>query len=124
MRTSVGRTPAGEHDLVTVPTRTGLEAVDLLRLGEGLGPVLYDATGETLGFLVPRGTTERWDLPGSACVPAGDPGPTGADRPPVTGTGWLIAPQGAGADTTCPDRLREALRRAARTLDVLDRCRH
>ncbi|MCE7081892.1 hypothetical protein [Streptomyces sp. ST2-7A] len=113
--------PAADHDLVTVPTRTGLEAVDLLRLGEELGPVLYDATGGTLGFLVPPGTAERWELPGSACAPAPVPG---ADRLPATGTGWLIAPEGAGSGATCPDRLREALRRATRTLDALDRCRH
>ncbi|MBB0231587.1 hypothetical protein FOE67_19290 [Streptomyces calidiresistens] len=124
MLAPVRRGPGDGHDLVTVPTRIGLEAVDLLRLGEGPGPVLYDATGETLGFLVPQGTTERWEVPGSACVPTAGPAAGGEGRPPVNGTGWLIAPERAAATTTCPDRLREALRRAGRTLAALDRCRH
>ncbi|MDG4865719.1 hypothetical protein P8605_46980, partial [Streptomyces sp. T-3] len=57
-------------DLVTVPARQGLEAVDILRRGAdpGVGPVLHDNGGDTLGFLVPPGTADRWDLPGSACT--------------------------------------------------------
>lgn len=56
-------------DLVTVPARHGLEALDILRLRECDGPVLHDHAGDTLGFLVPAGTADRWDLPGSACAP-------------------------------------------------------
>lgn len=57
-------------DLVTVPARQGLEAVDILRRGAGpaVGPVLHDGTCDTLGFLVPPGTADGWDMPGSACT--------------------------------------------------------
>ncbi len=57
-------------DLVTVPTRQGLEAVDILRRGacDGVGPVLHDDGDDTLGFLVPPGTAAAWDLPGSTCT--------------------------------------------------------
>ncbi len=56
-------------DLVTVPARQGLEAVDILRRAcDGLGPVLHDNACDTLGFLVPPGTADGWDLPGSACT--------------------------------------------------------
>lgn len=57
-------------DLVTVPARQGLEAVDILRRGSGesVGPVLHDDGGDTLGFLVPPGTADGWDVPGSTCT--------------------------------------------------------
>jgi hypothetical protein len=55
-------------DLVTVPARQGLEAVDLLRHGSGVGPVLHDRTGASLCFLVPPGTADGWDVPGSSCT--------------------------------------------------------
>ncbi|MEU8872591.1 hypothetical protein AB0D24_15755 [Streptomyces javensis] len=74
MDTSRSRTTA-QHpqrqdcDLVTVPARQGLEAVDILRRAcDGLGPVLHDNACDTLGFLVPPGTADGWDLPGSACT--------------------------------------------------------
>ncbi|WP_413809307.1 hypothetical protein [Streptomyces sp. OE57] len=74
MDTSRSRTTA-QHpqrqdcDLVTVPARQGLEAVDIMRRAcDGLGPVLHDNAGDTLGFLVPPGTADGWDLPGSACT--------------------------------------------------------
>ncbi|MBP8537240.1 hypothetical protein GWI24_30015 [Streptomyces sp. MK37H] len=38
------------------------------RACDGLGPVLHDNAGDTLGFLVPPGTADGWDLPGSACT--------------------------------------------------------
>lgn len=82
-----GRAPAvGEPlDLVTVPARQGLEAVDILRRAAAtsvwsgadgpdgtdtaeVGPVLHDGPGDTVGFLVPPGTADGWDLPGSACT--------------------------------------------------------
>ncbi|EFE81332.1 conserved hypothetical protein, partial [Streptomyces albidoflavus] len=45
-------------DLVTVPARQGLEAVDILRRGAepAVGPVLLVGRCDTLGFLVPPGT--------------------------------------------------------------------
>ncbi|MEV5592677.1 hypothetical protein [Streptomyces sp. NPDC052496] len=119
-------------DLVTVPARQGLEAVDILRLRAGVGPVLHDDACDTLGFLVPPGTADGWDLPGSACTqtyereaPGG--GARDADsapvEPPVTGTDWLVSPDGACGTATDPVVLREALGEAARTIEAVDRCR-
>jgi hypothetical protein len=132
--------PFDEHpvDLVTVPARQGLEAVDILRrgLGSAVGPVLHDGPGDTLGFLVPPGTAEGWDLPGSACTRTFgrgmrvDPASAGAAyppqdqqmEPPVDGTCWLLPP----TDThpvTDPVMLRAALSEAARLIEAADRCR-
>ncbi|CAL9292000.1 hypothetical protein [Streptomyces sp. SudanB25_2051] len=129
-----GTGEAGEVcDLVTVPARQGLEAVDILRRGApSVGPVLHDDAGGTLGFVVPPGTAADWDVPGSACTrtdgrglrlpaaPDGERGP--APAPPVPGSGWLLPP----ADTdpvTDPALLREALDEAARLLRAADNCR-
>ncbi|CAL9423364.1 hypothetical protein [Streptomyces sp. enrichment culture] len=123
----------GGCDLVTVPARQGLEAVDILRRGApSVGPVLHDGASDTLGFLVPPGTAADWDVPGSACtrtdgrglrLPAGPDARRGAaPEPPVPGTGWLLPP----ADTdpvTDPELLREALDEAARLLRAADDCR-
>ncbi len=119
--------PVQPCDLVTVPARQGLEAVDILRLRDGVGPVLHDGACDTLGFLVPAGTADGWDVPGSACTQtygrAGAPaGEGGAAQPPVTGTGWLVPPEGAGAAATDPAVLRAALGEAARTIEAVDRC--
>ncbi|MDT0342657.1 hypothetical protein [Streptomyces litchfieldiae] len=108
-------------DLVTVPAREGLEAVDILRLRHGVGPVLHDSQGDTLGFIVPPGTAERWDLPGSACTQT-YPGTPRGEQPPVTGSGWLVPPEGAVIDATEPERLRAALNEAVSMLRVVDRC--
>ncbi|MFH8347103.1 hypothetical protein [Streptomyces sp. NPDC018045] len=119
-------------DLVTVPARQGLEAVDILRLRAGVGPVLHDDACDTLGFLVPPGTADGWDLPGSACTqtyereaPAGGARGVGSApvEPPVTGTDWLVSPDGACGTATDPVVLREALGEAARTIEAVDRCR-
>ncbi|MEU7646703.1 hypothetical protein [Streptomyces huasconensis] len=126
-------------DLVTVPARQGLEAVDILRRGAGetIGPVLHDGSCDTLGFLVPPGTADGWDLPGSACTQtsghgmrltsesgAGEPdtGPA-VPEPPVAGTGWLLPPSGATDPVTDPAVLRAALGQAARTIEAADNCR-
>ncbi|WP_435846372.1 hypothetical protein [Streptomyces fradiae] len=120
-------------DLVTVPARQGLEAVDILRRGApSVGPVLHDGAGGTLGFVVPPGTAADWDVPGSACTrtdgrglrltAAADAGHGAAPEPPVPGSGWLLPP----ADTepvTDPALLRRALGEAARLLRVADDCR-
>ncbi|MFP8884906.1 hypothetical protein [Streptomyces mangrovi] len=117
--TGGGPPPAGVPDapceLVTVPARHGLEAVDILRLRECVGPVLYDGAGGTLGFLVPPGTADGWDLPGSVCFPLHRRFGRPAD-PPVAGTGWLVPPESAHTGTTEPARLRDALSEAARTI--------
>ncbi len=62
--------PQQAPDLVTVPARQGLEAVDILRRGAGdcVGPVIHDDGCDTLGFLVPPGTADAWDVPGSTCT--------------------------------------------------------
>ncbi|MFG3117579.1 hypothetical protein ACGF4C_24690 [Streptomyces sp. NPDC048197] len=122
--------PAQPCDLVTVPARQGLEAVDILRLRDGVGPVLHDGACDTLGFLVPPGTAAGWDVPGSACtqtygrgiVPGAAGGDGVPDGPPVTGSGWLVSPEGAGAAATDPAVLRAALGEAARTIAAVDRC--
>ncbi|NLU66483.1 hypothetical protein [Streptomyces sp. HNM0574] len=117
---SVGRAPC---DLVTVPARQGLEAVDILRLRDGVGPVLHDRAGDTLGFLVPPGTAEHWDLPGSACTETCVRPRAAAGDPPVTGTRWLVPPEGAHVAASEPAGLRAALSEAARTIEAADRCR-
>jgi hypothetical protein len=119
-------------DLVTVPARQGLEAVDILRrtdpLGTdtapaGVGPVLHDRSCDTLGFLVPPGTAAGWNLPGSACTEIYEPGISCAEaaQPPVVGTGWLVPP-GEADPVTDPRVLRAALGEAARTIEAADRC--
>ncbi|SED31276.1 hypothetical protein [Streptomyces sp. TLI_105] len=125
------RPVAGPWDLVTVPVRQGLEAVDILRraAAPAVGPVVHDGACDTLGFLVPPGTAAAWDLPGSACTrtsgrglrlpelpelpePAGD-----APRP----AGWLLPP-GDTDPVTDPAVLREALGEAARLIEAADGC--
>lgn len=108
-------------DLVTVPARHGLEAVDILRLRDGVGPVLHDRAGDTLGFLVPPGTADCWDLPGSACTQTLAHARAASAEPPVAGTGWLVSPEGAYARATEPDELRAALGEAARTIAAAGR---
>ncbi|UGY95054.1 hypothetical protein [Streptomyces gobiensis] len=115
--------PADEPcDLVTVPARQGLEALDILRLRDGVGPVLHDGACDTLGFLVPPGTAAGWDLPGSACTQTFSRAPRRTDEPPVAGTGWLVPPERAYGWTTEPVQLRAALGEAARTIEAADRC--
>jgi hypothetical protein len=96
-------------DLVTVPARQGLEAMDILRWRASVGPVLHDHKGDTLGFLVPGGTAAAWDLPGSAC--------TGPATPPTQPSGWLLPPHGTTtAPYTDPTHLKAALGQAAVTI--------
>ncbi|GAA2923299.1 hypothetical protein GCM10020221_19240 [Streptomyces thioluteus] len=47
----------------------------------------------------------------------------GRHEPPVTGTGWLVAPDAAFSEATDPAVLRAALGEAARTIEAVDRCR-
>ncbi|WP_455353607.1 hypothetical protein [Streptomyces sp. SYSU K217416] len=135
-------------DLVTVPARQGLEAVDILRRGTApasVGPVLHDDTCDTLGFLVPPGTADAWDVPGSACTQTSGRGlrldglaglngladlssPGDARRvpagpaAPAAGTGWLLPPETADP-VTDPAVLRAALGEAARLIEAADSCR-
>ncbi|MFJ6897898.1 hypothetical protein [Streptomyces hokutonensis] len=113
-------------DLVTVPTRQGLEAVDILRrgAGDGVGPVLHDDGGDTLGFLVPPGTAAAWDVPGSTCTETHGRGLRLAPdpEPPVEGSDWLLPPGDADLATD-PAVLRAALGEAARLIEAADGCR-
>ncbi|MFK0255638.1 hypothetical protein [Streptomyces sp. NPDC090445] len=115
-------------DLVTVPARQGLEAVDIIRRAAasravGVGPVLHDDAGATLGFLVPPGTADAWDLPGSACTQTNGRGMRLGDVLPAPGdSGWLLPPEAVGA-VTDPEVLRAALGEAARLIEAADNCR-
>ncbi|MCA1222140.1 hypothetical protein [Streptomyces sp. 8L] len=110
-------------DLVMVPARQGLEAVDILRrwVGPDVGPVIHDGPCDTLGFLVPPGTAAAWDVPGSACTETDGRGVRLPSDPPVVGTGWLLPPGTTCDNVTDPRRLREALDEATRTIDAADR---
>ncbi|OKK19859.1 hypothetical protein AMK16_16360 [Streptomyces sp. CB00455] len=122
-----GATSVEAPDLVTVPTRQGLEAVDIIRRAasraDGVGPVLHDGTGDTLAFLVPPGTADAWDLPGSACTQSNGRGMRfdGAAVPAAGGTGWLLPPEAVGP-VTDPEVLRAALGEAARLIEAADNC--
>ncbi|MEU2283242.1 hypothetical protein ABZ614_15160 [Streptomyces sp. NPDC013178] len=109
-------------DLVTVPTRQGLEAVDILRRGDAdaVGPVLHDG-GDTLGFLVPPGTAAAWDVPGSTCTETNGHGLRLNPEPPDEGADWLVPP-GEADLATDPAVLRRALGEAARTIEAADNC--
>ncbi|MEU7603809.1 hypothetical protein AB0B78_29675 [Streptomyces sp. NPDC040724] len=124
-----GAAPDLDLDLVTVPTRQGLEAVDIIRRAAsqagGVGPVLHDGSGDTLGFLVPPGTADAWDLPGSACTQTNGRGMRFGDvvSPAAAGsTGWLLPPEAVGP-VTDPEVLRAALGEAARLIEAADNCR-
>ncbi|MFD7555064.1 MULTISPECIES: hypothetical protein [unclassified Streptomyces] len=120
--------PGPDLDLVTVPARQGLEAVDIIRRAAspsgGVGPVLHDGSGDTLGFLVPPGTADAWDLPGSACTQTNGRGVRFGDAvSPTSGaTGWLLPPEAVGP-VTDPAVLRAALGEAARLIEAADNCR-
>ncbi|WEO97241.1 hypothetical protein A6P39_026300 [Streptomyces sp. FXJ1.172] len=115
---------AAACDLVTVPARQGLEAVDILRRGsvESVGPVLHDDGCDTLGFLVPAGTAACWDVPGSTCTETDGRGMRLAPEPPVQGSDWLLPP-GEADLATDPVVLRKALGEAARLIKAADSCR-
>lgn len=112
-------------DLVTVPTRQGLEAVDILRRrgpDDAVGPVLHDDGCGTLGFVVPAGTAAAWDVPGSTCTETDGRGLRLTPEPPVEGSDWLVPP-GEADLATDPAVLRRALGEAARIIEAADNCR-
>ncbi|MFD7863363.1 hypothetical protein [Streptomyces sp. NPDC057682] len=112
-------------DLVTVPARQGLEAVDILRRGaaqEAVGPVIHDGACATVGFLVPPGTAQGWDVPGSACTRTDGRGLRIPADPPAAGSGWLLPPA-ENTPVTDPAVLRAALDQAARLIEAADNCR-
>ncbi|MEU1052216.1 hypothetical protein [Streptomyces sp. NPDC005876] len=113
-------------EVVTVPARQGLEAVDILRRGAAgeaeVGPVLHDDDCDTLGFLVPPGTAAAWNMPGSTCTETDGRAVAPAPRPPVAGAQWLLPPDEADPATD-PAVLRAALGEAARLIEAADNCR-
>jgi hypothetical protein len=113
--------PSTDCDVVTVPARQGLEAVDILRRGAGdaVGPVLHDDGCDTLGFLVPPGTAAAWDVPGSVCTETDGCGLRPALELPVEGADWLLPP-GEAEPATDPAVLREALDEAQRMIEAAD----
>lgn len=122
-----GGPPAAGCDVVTVPARQGLEAVDILRrgaAGDAVGPVLHDDGGDTLGFVVPSGTAAAWDVPGSTCTETDGRGLSlnPSPDPPVEGSDWLLPP-GEADLATDPAVLRAALGEAARMIEAADNCR-
>ncbi|KUN92357.1 hypothetical protein AQJ84_33260 [Streptomyces resistomycificus] len=117
--------PDAACDVVTVPTRQGLEAVDILRRGAGddaVGPVLHDDGCDTLGFVVPPGTAAGWDMPGSTCTETDGRGLRLSPEPPAGGSDWLLPP-GEADLATDPAVLRAALGEAARLIEAADNCR-
>ncbi|WP_181446845.1 hypothetical protein [Streptomyces sp. NTH33] len=118
------QSPQPPCDLVTVPARQGLEAVDILRRGTGdaVGPVLHDDEDDTLGFLVPAGTAAAWDVPGSTCTETDGQGLKLAPKSPAEGSDWLVPP-GEADLATDPAVLRRALGEAARIIEAADNCR-
>jgi hypothetical protein len=129
--TTAGRAPGGDGgtappagaacDVVTVPARQGLEAVDILRraAADAVGLVLHDGGG-TLGFLVPPGTAAAWDVPGSTCTQTGGRGRGLVPEPPAAAdSGWLLPP-GETDPATDPAVLRAALGEAARLIEAAD----
>lgn len=127
MMTSRNNDPAElantECDVVTVPARQGLEAVDILRRGAGdaVGPVLLDGGCDTLGFLVPAGTAAGWDVPGSTCTETDGCGLSVVPAVSVEGPEWLLPP-GEAEPATDPVVLREALGEAQRLIEAADGC--
>ncbi|MEV7420954.1 hypothetical protein [Streptomyces sp. NPDC089919] len=109
-------------DVVTVPARQGLEAVDIIRRAAdpaAVGPVLHDGAEDTLGFLVPPGTAEGWDLPGSACTHSDGRGLKIELPAAPEGPSWLLPPA-APDGVTDPEVLRAALGEAARLIEAAD----
>ena len=86
-----------------------------------VGPVIHDGACDTLGFLVPPGTADGWDMPGSACTQTSGRGLRIPAEPPVTGSGWLLPPDDTDP-VTDPEVLREALGEAARLIEAADNC--
>lgn len=107
-------------DVLSVPDRLGLLALDLLwrdpvRLP---GPTLVDSTAGRVGFFLPPESAGAWI---GADVRHVGRGSWVAVPPPYRATGgmeWLVPPDGTGA-LHAPGRLEQTLREANGTLAVL-----
>ncbi|MEV5431749.1 hypothetical protein [Streptomyces sp. NPDC052701] len=107
-------------DVLTVPDRLGLLALDLLRRDplDVPGPTLVDCAARRVGFFLPPDPGSEWI--GGGVRHAGR-GSWVAVPPPYRPAGrleWLVPPNGAGTLHT-PAALEAALREAAATLAVL-----
>lgn len=108
--------PAAEWwDAVVVPELRGLDALAILDhvTDRAPGPVIWEplALVPRLYFLVPKGTADGWDLPGTISLGAacfiGIPG-TGVIEPPSVH--WLVPPDPDDPEGLVnPDALRAAL---------------
>ncbi|MFJ8357678.1 hypothetical protein [Streptomyces sp. NPDC093984] len=112
---------AGHHwDVVSVPRRLGLLALDIL-WDDPLrtpGPTLVDSAALRVGFLVPPDPPGHWT---GAGVRHASRGAWVAVPPPYRPAGsleWIVPPDGSGL-LHSPVVLRRALRRAGETLAVL-----
>ncbi|MFF4383966.1 hypothetical protein [Kitasatospora sp. NPDC001547] len=88
--------PAGRRwDVLSVPGRLGRPALEIMEPCTS-GPVLTDAAGEHVGFLVPVGTAARWIGTGVRAAGEGTwivvPHPERTSR----GVRWLVPPDGSG----------------------------
>ncbi|WAX81384.1 hypothetical protein [Streptomyces sp. KMM 9044] len=112
---------AGRYwDVLSVPDRLGLLALDLL-WNDPLkvpGPTLVDVVARRVGFFLPPDPASEWIGFGVRHVGRGS---WVAVPPPYRPTGrleWLVPPDGTGT-LHSPAPLEQALRRATRTLAVL-----
>ncbi|MEU0740801.1 hypothetical protein [Streptomyces sp. NPDC006134] len=113
--------PAGRFwDVLSVPERLGLCAVDLLRrdLTGAPAPILMDHTAARVGFFLPPDPASEWTGSGVRRVGRGS---WVAVPPPYRATGrlgWLVPPDGTGA-LHDPGAVELALREATGILAVL-----
>jgi hypothetical protein len=112
---------AGRYwDVLSVPDRLGLLALDLL-WSDPLkvpGPTLVDVMARRVGFFLPPDPSGQWVGFGVRHVSRGS---WVAVPPPYRPTGrleWLVPPDGTGT-LHCPTTLEQALRTATGTLAVL-----
>ena len=90
--------PAAEWwDAIVVPQVRGLDVVEILdhQTDRAPGPILWEPLALTprLYFLVPVGTADAWDVPGTSALGTacfiGVPGPTTLEPPSIH---WLVPP--------------------------------
>lgn len=107
-------------DVLSVPDRLGLLALDLLWRDPARlpGPTLVDCAAHRIGFFLPPDPASGWV---GAGVRHGGRGTWVAVPPPYRAAGlleWLVPPDGSGA-LYAPGPLEQALREANGTLAVL-----
>lgn len=106
-------------DVVQAPVELALEALDVLRYREPVGPALLCVPDSVVSILVPAGSAARWTAlgpqpPGVAAVGGGRRLRVPVPRQSYGPLHWLIPPDGSGRLTDLL-RLHSALRRARTT---------